>query len=275
MPEGPEIRRAADKIAKVLEGRLIESVSFGLDHLKVFDAELSGQIVLELETRGKALLTHFSNDLTIYSHNQLYGRWYVVRRDKYPATNRSLRLALHTDTHSALLYSASDITVLPTAELLSHPFLARIGPDILDKTITWRDVVRLLIAPERRRRKLAGLYLDQGFMAGIGNYLRSEILFDAGVDPHKRPVDLSQIELNRLARSTLTISRRAYETGGITNPDTRVKKLKKQGLKRGAYRHAVFTRENRACYHCQSQIVKEAIASRRVYYCPRCQQGSG
>lgn len=272
MPEGPEIRRAADKIAKVLEGRLIESVCFGLDHLKEFDTELSGQIVLELETRGKALLTHFSNDLTIYSHNQLYGRWYVVRRDKYPVTNRSLRLALHTDTHSALLYSASDIAVLPTNELLNHPFLARIGPDILDKTVTWRDVARLLNAPERRRRKLAGLYLDQGFMAGIGNYLRSEILFDAGVSPHKRPMDLSQKEINRLAKSTLAISQRAYDTGGITNPDARVKKLKQQGLKRAAYRHAVFTRANKPCYSCNTPVTKEELAGRRLYFCAQCQQ---
>ena len=33
------------------------------------------------------------------------------------------------------------------------------------------------------RTFLTALYLDQSFVAGIGNYLRSEILFNAGLNP--------------------------------------------------------------------------------------------
>jgi endonuclease-8 len=36
MPEGPEIRRAADKIAKVLEGKAIDRIEFAFAHLKPF-----------------------------------------------------------------------------------------------------------------------------------------------------------------------------------------------------------------------------------------------
>ena len=41
MPEGPEIRRAADKIAKVLEGKAIDRIEFAFAHLKPFEAGLS------------------------------------------------------------------------------------------------------------------------------------------------------------------------------------------------------------------------------------------
>jgi endonuclease-8 len=34
--------------------------------------------------------------------------------------------------HSALLYSASDIAVLDAAGIQAHPFLSRVGPDLLD-----------------------------------------------------------------------------------------------------------------------------------------------
>ncbi|MDA9188438.1 endonuclease VIII, partial [bacterium] len=71
MPEGPEIRRAADKIAKVLEGKAIDRIEFAFAHLKPFEAELQSRKVINLETRGKALLIHFDNGLSIYSHNQL------------------------------------------------------------------------------------------------------------------------------------------------------------------------------------------------------------
>lgn len=271
MPEGPEIRRAADGLAKVLVGQRVEDIFFGLPTLKSREEDLRGYCVCAIETRGKALLTHFDNDLAIYSHNQLYGRWFVTKRDNYPSTNRSLRLALHTHKNSALLYSASDIAVLDNDQLQQHPFLARIGPDILDPTLQWREVARRLLSPQFSRRSVASFYLDQGFLAGVGNYLRSEILFDAGIDPRARPKDLTRKQVNGLARSTLAISRRAYDTGGVTNPPARVAKLKNSGLKRSHYRHAVFGRADKSCYVCGTPVIRETIGARRLYWCPLCQ----
>ena len=271
MPEGPEIRLAADKVARVLEGEQIVDAKFGLPRLEGREADFIGAKVNALETRGKALLTHFDNGLTIYSHNQLYGRWYVVKRAAHPKTNRSLRLALHTQKHSALLYSASDISIWDQFELNMHPFLARIGPDILNPELTWHDISVRLYSQKFRRRSVASLYLAQDFLAGIGNYLRSEILFDACVHPAARPSDLSRKLLNSLGRSTLKISLRSYETAGLTNPPRRVAALKKQGLRRGEYRHAVFGRANKPCYGCGTSIQKDSFAGRRLYWCQICQ----
>ena len=140
MPEGPEIRRAADQIAAVLVDQRIEQVSFAFPALRRYSPLLRGCSVTHLETRGKALLTHFDNDYTIYSHNQLYGVWKIAQRGRLPTTRRSLRLALHTATHSALLYSASDISVWPSEDLVQHPFLKAIGPDLLSPELSWCDI---------------------------------------------------------------------------------------------------------------------------------------
>ncbi|MFT7404333.1 endonuclease VIII [Zhongshania sp.] len=271
MPEGPEIRRAADEIATVLVGKVIQRIEFGLPHLKHHEEILCGSTVLEIETRGKALLTHFDNGHSIYSHNQLYGRWYVVKRDKLPSTGRSLRLALHTKTHSALLYSASEIDVLDEEGINTHRFLTKLGPDILNPNLTWREIAARLAEPRFKKRSLAALYLDQSFLAGVGNYLRSEILFAAGTHPKKKPQELERKVINRLARSTLLICQRAYETGGITNPPQLAAKLKLSGLTRGQFRHGVFGRDNQACYGCGEVVLKEAISARRIYWCPLCQ----
>ena len=158
MPEGPEIRRAADKIAAKLVDQVIDEVYFGLPRLEPFAGYLRGARVSELETRGKALLIRFDNALTLYSHNQLYGRWFVRARDSYPKTNRSLRVALHTRKSSALLYSASDIAVLDEAGVSSHPFLSKIGPDLLDPDLTKQDLVHRLRDDRFRNRGLGGLY---------------------------------------------------------------------------------------------------------------------
>lgn len=271
MPEGPEIRREADRIGAVLVGRRLVEVGFGLPRLRRYESLLSGCVVDAVDSRGKALLTRFDNGLTLYSHNQLYGRWYVRDRDDLPRTNRSLRVALHTARNSALLYSASDIEVLDDAGLATHPFLARLGPDLLSDGLTGRDVAARLKMPAFRRRSVQALYLDQGFIAGVGNYLRSEILFHARIAPNARPADLDAGAIGRLGRSTVVIGERAYRTGGITNPASRVTALKRRGLDRSGHRFAVFAREARPCYRCGGRIRRVTAASRRLYYCPGCQ----
>ena len=271
MPEGPEIRRAADTIAAALVDREITSARFGLPRLRRHARSFVGRRVIDIETRGKAMLTHFDHGQSIYSHNQLYGVWRVVAGHRLPETNRSLRLLLQTETHSAILYSASDISVWQTEQLAAHPFLSRLGPDIMDPGLTWRDVSLRLAEPPFSERELAALYLDQAFLAGNGNYLRSEILFDAGLHPRRRPSTLSRGELGRLARSTLAISRRSYDTGGITLAPRLARQLVKQGLEREWRRFYVFGRSGRPCYHCGTPINRSEANSRRLYHCPTCQ----
>ena len=271
MPEGPEIRRAADKIESALKNKTIEKVEFGLKPLKKYAKPLTGTNVLSLETRGKALLTHFDSGTTIYSHNQLYGVWRVVKRDKLPKTNRQLRLALHTDRHSALLYSASDISVWDTDHIEEHPFLKRIGPDILNPNLTWREVAERLESKAFSGRALNSVYLDQAFLAGLGNYLRSEILFAAGIHPSRKARELTKGQIGKLARATLEISQRSYALQGVTIPERRYKALKKQGLSYGKARFFVFSRARQPCHICSTQIERSVANSRRIYVCGYCQ----
>ncbi|MEC7994232.1 MAG: endonuclease VIII, partial [Pseudomonadota bacterium] len=252
-------------------GRQAEIVSFGQAHLQRFGQHLSGERIDWVSSRGKAMLTRFANGLTLYSHNQLYGRWYVVRRNQMPRTQRSLRVAIHTKTHSALLYSASDIEVLTPEQLPLQKYLARLGPDALDESVHWRDILTLLLAPQFQRRTLAALYLDQGFVAGIGNYLRSEILFEARVNPFDRPCDLSRRQLGRLARATLDLTRQSLATAGITNKPSRVAQAKRRGMSRRHYRFAIFDRQGEACYGCQGEVERTDVSGRRLYLCQSCQ----
>ncbi|MFC4701182.1 endonuclease VIII [Glaciecola siphonariae] len=271
MPEGPEIRLAADKIAKVIEGKQIEAIDVGMPHLEAPAKQLTGRVVEQVETRGKAMLIHFDNQQTIYSHNQLYGVWKTAKRGQLPNTKRSLRLALHTQDKSAILYSASDIGVYQRGELSAHPFLSKIGPDILQADLRWQEVRKQLEAKRFCNRGLSALYLDQHFIAGIGNYLRTEILFAAGVHPDFKPKQLSREKLAALAKQTLVVGRRAYDTRGHTVPDSLSKKLAKTKGSYESVRFMAFNREGEACRICTCPIEKGQRNGRRIYWCPQCQ----
>lgn len=268
MPEGPEIHRAAARIAEAVQGYSV-SVKFYPERLKEFEPMLDGLHVTSVRARGKAMLITFENGWTLYSHNQLYGVWYV--RKSAPKTNRQLRVSLQGPTKTARLYSASEIFVLSPDELASWPFLQKLGTDVLDPDVTFEDVLARYRDPRFARRRLTALLLDQGFLAGMGNYLRSEILFVAGVPPGYRPCDCSEQQLLALAQASLDLPRRSVETKGLINDPERVKTLKAKGLSRSAYRFYVFSRAGKPCYTCGSCILRTEAGSRRLYYCPVCQ----
>lgn len=234
---------------------------------------MRGRAVTAVETRGKALLIHFDAPLIVYSHNQLYGRWMIRDRDDYPETRRQLRLAIHNAEKSALLYSASEIQVLTPRQLSRHAFLSRLGPDVLSADLD--QVLEQLKAKRFCRRRLSSLLLDQQFLAGVGNYLRSEILFVARLHPSRRPIDCDEQELRRLAAAALEVPGQSYRHNGITNDLKLARTLKAAGQRRGRYRHWVFARGGEACRACGTPLVEALAASRRIYHCPACQPVTG
>jgi endonuclease-8 len=263
MPEGPEIRRAADKLEAAVLDKPLTDVWFAFPELKAFEQALIGQKVERIETRGKALLTRFSNGQTLYSHNQLYGVWRVVKAGQVPPTKRVLRVKLQTADKAILLYSASEILMLNDEQLAAHPFLLRVGPDVLDMTLTAEQVKERLLSKRFRNRQFSGLLLDQAFLAGLGNYLRVEILWHAGLAAGHKAQDLTEEQLDRLANALLDIPRLSYNTRGSVDEN------KHHG---SIFSFKVFHRAGEKCERCGGVIDKIMLSSRPFYWCPHCQR---
>ncbi len=64
---------------------------------------------------------------------------------------------------------------------------------------------------QRRRGVIKGLLLDQGFAAGVGNWVADEVLHAAGIDPRRRANTLSAAEAGRLASALANIINNAVD----------------------------------------------------------------
>ena len=270
MPEGPEIRRAADQLALAVVGQPLVNAWFAFPALKPFESSLPGVTIRSIVPHGKALLTRFDNGWTLYSHNQLYGVWQVVKAGERPDTTRSLRVALETSERAILLYSASDVAMWRDEDLVRHPFLSKLGPDVLDESLTAAAVGKRLQQPVFANRALSALLLDQGFLAGMGNYLRSEVLFVAGIAPQRKPTDLTAPERKRLAKALLDVPRLSYGTRGIV-PSTGMRAEYLTDTPEG-FEFNVFDRDGLPCPKCGKRIVRKELDGRRLYLCKACQQ---
>ncbi|MFO1305534.1 MAG: endonuclease VIII [Burkholderiales bacterium] len=271
MPEGPEIRRSADALAHVLAGVPLWRIEYRVPRLARAAARLRGAGIVRVYSRGKALLIEYDNGLTHYSHNQLYGEWEVCEGPAAEDARRAARVILSTPTHTATLYSATQIELLPSSEVEQHPYIAGLGPDVLNTTTTVAAMRARLEDPRFRGRSLASLLLDQRFAAGLGNYLRSDILFVAGLRASMRPRDLGDEERKRLARAILVLARRSYRTQGVTNEAARARAQRKAGVPFEDYRFLVYGRDGQPCWTCGTRIVRRDEGGRGLFHCTRCQ----
>ncbi len=271
MPEGPEIHRAANTIRRALEGQIITHVECPYATIRGQEHRFLGKEVLRVKARSKAMLIHVGEDV-LYSHNQLYGRWTVQKKtSKEHKTKRSLRIKLETETHVACLWSATDIELLEPWEVEQHPYIARLGPDIADEEIEYKPVLEQIQNKKFGGRQLCHLLLDQSFLAGVGNYLRSEILFNAGLQPSRKLNSLTAEEQARLAESAISITQLAYKQKGVTVDKELYDLLRQQGMSRRQARHHVFTRDGLNCHECEGLITHTRLSGRRLDYCRSCQ----
>ena len=271
MPEGPEIHRAAHRLRKALEGKVITHVECPYATIRGQEHRFLEQEVLQVKARSKAMLMYVGDDV-LYSHNQLYGRWTVQKKkSKERKTNRSLRIKLETETHVACLWSATDIELLEPWEVENHPYIARLGPDVADEEIEFKPVLEQIQNTKFGGRQLCHLLLDQSFLAGVGNYLRSEILFNAGLHPTRKLKSLTEEEQSRFADSAILTTRLAYVQKGVTVDKDLYDLLREQGMSRRQARHYVFTRDGLNCHACEELISHTRLSGRRLDYCPSCQ----
>lgn len=84
MPEGPEIRIAADKLDCAVASSVVTEVFFAFSHLKPCEKQMRGRRIAAVEPRGKALLIRFYNEFGVYRHNQLCGRCVIRNADDKP-----------------------------------------------------------------------------------------------------------------------------------------------------------------------------------------------
>lgn len=294
MPEGPEVRRFADKISQSLVGKPIVSLLARTKGAKAWltahpDILISRRIE-KVRSHGKHLVVFIAGGYFFHSHLMMWGRWGIETSPPQEIDRRE-RARIVVPDATAILYSA------PIFEIgEGNPFevvenLCTLGGDILpypeDGLFDVQSFQQRLLTPEHRLRTIGAALLDQQIVAGIGNYLRAEILFECRIDPWKLVGDLTAEELERLAIAIPEIAQRAYVTGGFTVTDEMRSRMQTDaslvynlGSEYGT-RHYVFRRTNLPCLVCSNPIRQlrqitredeEGETTRIIYFCPNCQE---
>lgn len=213
MPEGDTLHRTAARLGSVLEGARV--VRFDAPRLR--GDRPRGEVKVEgVEARGKNLLVHFDDGLTLRTHLRMTGSWYVYRSgERWRESPGKARVVIEVDNGwLAVCFAAPVVETYRRGGPEPAP-LARLGPDLCRDDVDLDAVVGRWSSLAAADDEVGVLLLDQRIAAGIGNVYRSEILFANALDPSTPAAALDPAAVRRLyttahrmLRANLTTTRR-------------------------------------------------------------------
>jgi formamidopyrimidine-DNA glycosylase len=258
VPELPEVEQFRRFFARHASGRLIGDVEV-LDPgivrnvaPLVLEGTLRGHRFDEPRRHGKWLIAETDGPVLLV-HFGMTGN--LIWSGEEPSRHRHDRLVLHLE-NGELRYR--DLRRFGGVWLAAGPddvpgVTGPLGPDAL--TIGGRAFLERL---GRRRGGAKAALMDQTFVAGVGNLMADEILWQARLHPRTQVQDLDDEARATLYRMLHRVLRRAVDRFDAAEREPRWL-LRVRGLP-GA-----------VCPRCGTPLERIAAAGRTTYLCPSCQ----
>jgi endonuclease-8 len=261
----------ARTLHRALAGRVVTRFESMYPHLSRIDhdAPLAGRTIEAVSARGKHLLMSFSGDLTLHTHMRMHGSWHIYRTgERWQRPARDMRICIAADPVVAVGFDVPVAEFLTPRQLARHTQLQALGPDLADPAFDPVEARRRIAA--HGESPLDELLLNQRVVSGIGNILKSEVLFVAGLDPFAKADSLDDAALGRLLDAARRLMKMnvvesaairpsaGHRTTGSLDPDATL---------------FVYGRSGKPCRTCGTPIAsrKTGTDARLTFWCPRCQ----
>jgi len=304
MPEGHSVHRIANLFDQMFAGHAIHASSPQgrfRDGAKLID----GTVLHKSYARGKHLFGVFDGDRILRVHLGIYGAWDVasaagatqragapgaqvvtslgaprrkrgadpkVAEENFPPEPvGQVRLRLLDEQFVADLRGPTACEVLTPEE--AEAVERRLGPDPLvdDADRGKQEFVKRMSTTSTP----VGLALmNQNIVSGIGNVYRAEILFRHRLNPFAPSKTLTEDTLEALWEDWSDLLSEGVKTGVMMTRDDLDEEGQRLALATKALRHFVYGRAGEPCRVCGRSVELVVAASRKLYFCPSCQQGA-
>jgi endonuclease-8 len=203
MPEGPSILHLKNKLLPY-KGKIVKDAG-GYGEMPT--AWIKGKKLLDILTWGKHLLFVFSNG-TVRVHLGLFGEILVNEQKK---VNRSFYLAFANGEINGYVVRAQRLK-----KSLEETYDWRI--DVLSKQFDKGFVKSLIKA--KHDKTIDDVLMDQAIFSGVGNKIRNEALYRAGIHPLSMTGKIPATKIAKLINEVVNYAKIFYdqlETKGVND----------------------------------------------------------
>lgn len=233
MPELPEVETVCRTIRHALQGKRIaeveaaaDSIVFGAHSPEAIENALLSRTVKAIGRRGKVFWVTLSGDgPTVFGHLGMSGWVRETGREgtrlhghgKAPFDDeqgrpRFFKLRIAARSGGAIVLTdprrLSRIWLGPNPE--EDRRVKRLGPDAFDALPSAKNLLALF---GRRKIAIKAVLLDQSALAGIGNWIADEVLYQSRLSPKRVAASLSLAEVMALRRAIVSVLARAVKVG--------------------------------------------------------------
>jgi endonuclease-8 len=281
MSEGPEVHRISARLNEEFAGSRIVAIDSRLKKAKAWLDEhpglVEGKEILRVYAVGKNILWALEGSIYFHMHLLMFGKiktHSLRHRVEYDRTTRAL---IVTTARQAELINVQVFNIGPGDPFVQIPALSEIGPDMCAVPFDRDLFLERLNRPDNLEKEIGPVLLDQSVAAGLGNYLKSDILFECRINPWTLVRDLTPEPQDCLARTIPEIGQRALRNSGQTVSDDVMTHLVSTSPSQTVSwrdKHWVFRQSSRPCKICGTPIKQKRQGpgeGRITFYCPHCQ----
>jgi DNA-formamidopyrimidine glycosylase len=281
MSEGPEIYRLAGNLHEEFAGSRIVAVESRLKKAQAWLDEhpglIDGKEIRRIYSKGKNLLWELEDDIYFHIHLLMFGKIKTYSLRHRVEWERTTRALIVSTSRQAVLINVQVLNIGQGDPLHDIESLRELGPDIAVLPFDTALFMERLNEPGNRDKEIGPVLLDQRVAAGIGNYLKSDILFECRINPWATVAALSPEEQACLARTIPDVAQRTLRNRGQTVSDEVMSRIMSDPdipNPNWWHKHWVFRHTNRPCKICGTPIRQRRQGEgkgRVTFYCPNCQ----
>ena len=272
MPEIPDLEGYRAYFNRRLTGMRVSQAAVTIPIVvrapkEEFAQALVGETFAEVRRQGKYLLFPFQSGRLMAVHPMLSGRFQYCE----PGQKRRAKTAFVLGLDSGMELRYFDDRLMGKVYLARHegelsavaPRWLEMGPDAMSPELTEELLVQRL---QRYRGQIKNVLTKEQCVAGIGNAYADEVLWEAGIHPYRRRVELSDEALGRLYRALRAVMQ--WATPIV------VERMESEGLPADHYRDhlRVHRKGGEACPRCGSRISEITAGQRITNFCRKCQE---
>lgn len=227
---------------------------------------------MEIVCKGKQLFWFFQNGIAMYGGLGMEGHWYYFDNNpsysSYITNKNYCKMVFSFATNSTIdtvicyddMMSYGNFTICGWNDVINK--IGEIGPDLLAfkcpfenvdpqvdmflrnytkfyALIDWNTYCQIIGDRKRQNMTICKFMMENKYISGIGNYLKSEILYACRIHPHMQLYRLTAENVWLLYNWSLEKISQSYLSGGLTHgtfldPD----------MQKGTFSVYVYKREN-------------------------------
>lgn len=227
MPEGPEVTVIRDGLNHLLRNKYIHKFDYNFMTSRYYKKKPTGYNefieslpakVEKVDSKGKFIYFKFDNGWYLYNTLGMSGGWYMkLKTHPHLVVGYHKSKDIEEKEHNKIWFIDQrhfGTFKFVKGETELNKKLKTIGEDLLNSNIKHDDFIKKYRKYDHK--KIDMVLNDQKVFSGIGNYLKAEILYMAGISPHaliKNIPDWKLKELLDVIKDRITIS---YKMGGAS-----------------------------------------------------------